>query len=238
MSTGWIKIHRKLLENPIYSDPHLLHLFIHCVLKANHKEQDVLFNNELVKVERGQFITGRFQLAKDLKQNPSSIYKRLITLQKLEILNIKSNNKFSMITVLKYGTYQDEMTTKEQQKEQPRNNKVTTKEQQSNTNNNDNNDNNDNNENKEIYPAKKTKNLCLFENSEFYDFGKFKESFLKNDKYKGFDVNYYYEAVKNWSASGNKMKKDWIATAHNFALTDKTPRFSRNGNVETIKLPD
>ena len=84
----------------------------------------------------------------------------------------------------------------------------------------------------------KNKFLCLFENSEFYDFAKFKESFLKNDKYSGYDVSYYYEAVKNWSASNNKMKKDWIATAHNFALTDNNPKFSKNGNVEMIKLPD
>lgn len=85
---------------------------------------------------------------------------------------------------------------------------------------------------------KEKKEICLFANSEFYDFAKFKESFLKNDKYSGYDVSYYYEAVKNWSAGNNKMKKDWIATAHNFALTDQAPHYSKNGNVEMIKLPD
>ena len=79
----------------------------------------------------------------------------------------------------------------------------------------------------------------LFSETEYYnDFPKFKEKFLSNENYKQYDVKYYYEAVKNWSASNNKMKKDWIATAHNFALTDNNPKFSKNGNIEMIKLPD
>jgi hypothetical protein len=93
------------------------------------------------------------------------------------------------------------------------------------------------NRTKDIKSSKKNF-LCLFANSEFYDFPQFKVAFLANEKYAGYDVNYYYEAVKNWSAGKGAMKKDWIATAHNFALGDKNPRFSKNGNVETIKLPD
>ncbi|MBK9404797.1 MAG: hypothetical protein IPN57_09725 [Ignavibacteria bacterium] len=56
-------------------------------------------------------------------------------------MNIKSNNKFSLVTVLKYNTYQDLITTNEQQIEQPANNQRTTNEQQANTNKKDKNDN-------------------------------------------------------------------------------------------------
>ena len=209
--------------------PNLLQIFIYCLLKANHEPNEIIFNNQVVKIERGSFITGRFEIAKDLKMNPASVYKNLQNLQKLSYISLNSNNKFTMLTVLKYNTYQIAVTTKEQQS----NNKVTTKEQQSNTNNNDNNDNNEKNRER----AQKNKFLCLFENSEFYDFPKFKEKFLSNENYKQYDVKYYYEAVKNWSAGKGEMKKDWIATARNFALQDSNPKFSRNGNVETIKLP-
>lgn len=84
----------------------------------------------------------------------------------------------------------------------------------------------------------KSKELTLFINSEYYDYDKFRIKFLSNDNYKQYDVKYYYEAVKNWSAGKGEMRKDWIAVGRNFALTDKTPRMSKNGNVETIKLPD
>ena len=129
------------MDNCIYKDAHLLHLFIHCLLKANHKANKFLFNDKEMIIERGQFITGRLQLAEDLNVNSSLVYRKLKILENLKIVNIKSNNKFSLVTVLKYNTYQDLITTNEQQIEQPANNQRTTNEQQANTNKKDKNDN-------------------------------------------------------------------------------------------------
>lgn len=140
-NNGWIKIHRKIMDNCIYKDAHLLHLFIHCLLKANHKANKFLFNDKEMIIERGQFITGRLQLAEDLNVNSSLVYRKLKILENLKIVNIKSNNKFSLVTVLKYNTYQDLITTNEQQNEQQANNQRTTNEQQANTNKKDKNDN-------------------------------------------------------------------------------------------------
>lgn len=232
MNNGWIKIHRKLLDNPIYNDPHLLHLFIHCVLKANHKEQEFLFNNELMKVKRGQFITGRFQLGKELNQNPSSIYKRLKILEKLEILNIKSNNKFSVITVLKYNTYQDEVTTKEQQKEQQSNNKVTTKEQQSNTNNNDKNEDNDNNEKKET----KTLDTDFEKFWNLYDkkVGDKNKVIKKFSQLKTDDKNKIFETLPDYiiSTPDKKFRKNPETYLNNHSWNDEIIKFNQNGNVK------
>ena len=140
-NNGWIKIHRKIMDNCIYKDAHLLHLFIHCLLKANHKANKFLFNDKEMIIERGQFITGRLQLAEDLNVNSSLVYRKLKILENLKIVNIKSNNKFSLVTVLKYNTYQDLINTNEQQNGQQANNKRTTNEQQANTNKKDKNDN-------------------------------------------------------------------------------------------------
>lgn len=65
-----------------------------------------------------------------------------------------------------------------------------------------------------------TENLCLFANSRYAD----KEVFVKEfpqDMFPGIDINYYYHAVADWSASGGKKKRDWIATARNFMRADK-----------------
>lgn len=138
---GWIKLHRKLLENPIFLNPYLLQIFIYCLLKANHKSNELIWNGKLETIPTGSFITGRFQMAKDLKQRESALYKRLKLLTKLGYIELKSNNRFTLLTVVKYKTYQIAINKEEQQS----NNKVTTKEQQSNTNNNDNNEKNDKN---------------------------------------------------------------------------------------------
>ena len=136
---GWIKLYRKLIENPIFLKPELLQLFIYCLLKANHEAQGIIFNGQEIEIKLGQFITGRNAMAKDLKQNPITTYKRLKILENLQILNIKSNNKFSVVTVVNYGLYQSE----EIKRNTKRNNKGTTREQQGNTNKNDKNDKND-----------------------------------------------------------------------------------------------
>ena len=185
-------------------DAKLLQLFIYCILKANHKPNDFIFNDRMISVGRGTFITGRFELAKDLKMNPSLVYKNLKKLKLLGYISLNSNNKFTMLTVLKYDTYQSIVTTKEQQS----NNKVTTKEQQSNTN-------------KKYKNDKKEDRGEYFSQSPFIDFQLFKINFTLNDKYKKYDVNYYYEAVKNWSESKGAKKKDWIATARGFAIRDE-----------------
>lgn len=61
--------------------------------------------------------------------------------------------------------------------------------------------------------------LCLFANSRYADFDTFAKEFDKPD-FVNIDVAYYYECVKDWSSSGGKKKRDWIATARNFMRSD------------------
>jgi len=143
MDHSWITLHRKILDHCIFKDSETLHLFMYCLIRANHKSNTFLFNGKEITIKRGQFITGRNEIQKATKIKSSSIYRKLKILENLEILNIKPNNKFSLITILKYNTYQG---YNDKQTEQQLNNKRTTTEQQLNTNNNDNNVNNDNNE--------------------------------------------------------------------------------------------
>ena len=79
----------------------------------------------------------------------------------------------------------------------------------------------------------------LFSETEYYnDFPKFKEKFL-TEKYKQYDAEHYFEAVKNWSDGKGEKRIDWIAVARSFVKNDgNNPHISRNGNVEMIKLPD
>jgi len=188
---GWIKLHRKLLDNPIFTKEGLLQLFIYCLLKANHEEARIIFNNKEEIIGVGQFITGREVLSKDLNVKESTIYKRLKNLEKLGILNIKSNNKFSLVTIVNYTMYQIE----ESESNSKSNNKVTTKEQQSNTNKND---KNDKNEKKNIYA----------------EYVYLKESEYKKliDEHGEMLVKKFIETLNNYKgANGKKYKSDYLA---------------------------
>lgn len=59
----------------------------------------------------------------------------------------------------------------------------------------------------------------LFKNSDFFELEIFCAEIRKDSKYIQFDLEYYHEAVKNWSAQGN-LKTNWIATAKNWMWRD------------------
>ena len=134
MDNGYVFLKRKLLDNSLMLHPELLQLFIYCLLKCNHKANKFIFNHKEIEIERGSFIFGRNATANDLKINPSSVYRRIRYLVDLGLITQKTNNKFSIISVVKY----DENNIRVSKL----NNNRTTNEQPSNTNNNDNNDNN------------------------------------------------------------------------------------------------
>jgi len=103
---GWIKLHRKLIYNPVFQKEELLKLFIYCLICAGHKQQRIIFLGKEEVVAKGSFITGRKELSKELKQTESKIYRGLKILNDLNIISMQTNNKFTLINVVNYNTYQ------------------------------------------------------------------------------------------------------------------------------------
>ena len=99
---GYIKLHRKILDNGIFENAELLKVFVWCILKAN-SEPAVVYGRQ---VKAGQFVTGRVTAAEELRLAPSTVYDRLQRLKKMKYIKIDSNTKNSLVTVLKYKTYQ------------------------------------------------------------------------------------------------------------------------------------
>ena len=147
--SGWISLHRKIRQNPVFNDVQLLRLWLICLMEASHKEHKILVGKQSVELKIGQFVTGRFELGakyneglrKEDRVSESTVWRWLKTLENLEFLHINSNTKFSLCTVVKWAIYQNI----EQQNEQPMNNKRTADEQPMTTNNNGNKGNNENN---------------------------------------------------------------------------------------------
>jgi hypothetical protein len=104
MLNGWIKLHRRILDNGLFSEAELLKVFIWCLLKANRKTSQV--NGIPVKV--GQFITGRISASEELYMKPSTVYVRLKKLKRMKYIDMQTTNKFTMISVVKYNQYQVE----------------------------------------------------------------------------------------------------------------------------------
>jgi hypothetical protein len=124
MKKGYIKLYRKLLENPMFKNAELLQLFLYCLLKANREPGKAFYGSNEIDVGKGQFITGRFELSSTLGQKPDATYKRLKRLETLNIIALQSNNRNTLVTVLNWDLYQS--------KKEECNNEVTTESQQNN----------------------------------------------------------------------------------------------------------
>lgn len=155
---GWIRLHRKLLEDEVFQQEKLLKVFVWCLLKASHKEHKQLVGLVQVPLKKGQFVTGRIKAATELDMPESTAWRLMKLLEKLKIISIKSNNKFSVVTLEKYEVYQSE--------DKKVNNKRTANEQQMDTNKNGKNEKNKTYGQMEehlwnLYPNKKGKDKAM-----------------------------------------------------------------------------
>lgn len=112
---GWIKIHRKILEKGYYFESEYIHLWVHLLLMASHKESEFLFNNKIHKLKVGQLITGRNKLSKQTGINASKIERILKCFESEHQIEQQANNRNRLITILSWDKYQ----ISEQQNEQP-----------------------------------------------------------------------------------------------------------------------
>ncbi len=124
---GFITIHRQLENKGYYKNSQYVHLWLHLLFKANYKKKEVLWNNRIIKLNKGQFITGRDILSQETGIPYWTIERILMCFEKEHQIIQQKTTKFRLITLVNYSKYQDKSTTKVQQKY---------------TTNNDNNDNN------------------------------------------------------------------------------------------------
>ncbi|MDG1996030.1 MAG: hypothetical protein P8J14_06030 [Emcibacteraceae bacterium] len=139
MSQGWICVHRQLLDNPIFKNDKLFRVFMFCLLKASHTDHDQLVGDCIVKLKKGELVTGRDAISKATNLTPQNVRTALEKLKALGILTIKPTNKYSVIAMVSWDKYQQ--TNQQVTNSQPTSNQQVT------TNNNVNNENNGNNVN-------------------------------------------------------------------------------------------
>lgn len=100
---GWIKLHRKLMEWEWFDNSEMVHLLIYFLLKANHKAN--MWRG--VEVLPGQFITTLPDIKKDTGISVQSVRTCLDRLKSTGVITDRSTNKFRVITICKYDSYQD-----------------------------------------------------------------------------------------------------------------------------------
>lgn len=121
METGYIKLWRSFEKWEWFSCDNMAKFFIWLLLRATHK--DVRFRG--LEIKRGQMIFGRNEAIKATGLSAQSIRSCIKRLKSTSEITIKSTNKFSVITIVNYDTYQNQDSASNQQSNQPSNQQVT-----------------------------------------------------------------------------------------------------------------
>jgi hypothetical protein len=178
--TGWIKLHRQFINWEWFNKSEAVHLFLYLLLKANHKDG----NWQGIEIKKGQFITSYGKISSDTNISLQTIRTLLKKFELTNEINTQPTNKYTIITICKYDTYQDEETQTNTQltnNQQTTNNQLTTNK-------------NDNNKNKFVVPTFQDINNYCLERGTTVDANKF--------------IDYY--TSNGWMVGKNKMK-DWKA---------------------------
>lgn len=136
MAQGWVCVHRKLLDNPIFKNDKLFRVFMFCLLRAQHTAGDQLVGDSVVYLDKGQLATGRIAISEQTGLSQQNVRTAISKLEKLGILTIKPTTKYSVITMVNWNQYQQ--TNQQVTNKQPASNQLPT------TSNNVNNEDNEN----------------------------------------------------------------------------------------------
>ena len=110
MSTdkGYIKIYRDIRDHWIWDDKpfSLQAAWIDLILIANHADKTILFNGEIITVEKGQHMTSIAILADRWGWSRGKVRRFLDKLKTEHMIDTNRHSGGTLITIVKYGDYQ------------------------------------------------------------------------------------------------------------------------------------
>lgn len=220
---GYIKLFRKLEYTEIWADPFKVKLWLLILFRCSYEDKKILVGSNVIDLKAGQCIVGRNELEANFnieQQNKhfisgSTLYRYLEIFEKLEMLHITKSNKYSLITVLNWSSYQTSCTTSEHQLH----NNCTTSEHQLHTN-------------KEVKEVKEVKKIGGIKRTKFVKPTQEEiiSFILENNLQVNAEVFFNYYESNGWKVGKNSMK-DWKATVRQWNARDKNNKSNKKVDV-------
>jgi len=107
MYRGYVKVYRKSLDKGWVRNHKLWSVWTYCLMKATYKKTEVIVGLRVIKLEPGQFVFGRKVASEDLNIPEATIYRHIKFLESVGNIEIKPNNRFSIISIINWIAYQD-----------------------------------------------------------------------------------------------------------------------------------
>ena len=208
--SGFITLHRSILDWEWWDDHNVTRLFLYMLLEANF--QDNMWKGVLIK--RGQMATSLNNLALGSGMTVKQVRTALDKMERCGTIEHKGQTKYSIITITNYENYQSEGKQKAHKWQTKGTQRATIKQGNKETS--------ENNIPKGIFKKpthEEIKNYCAERNNgidenRFYDFYESKGWVVGKTKMKDWKA-----AVRNWERSSNKKQNKPEASEVDLWLT-------------------
>lgn len=127
MKKGWIKLHRKMVDNPtVYRDSVSIAVWVHLLLSASHDDYKTKFNGKEIVLKPGELITSTIQIAEELVTNQVTIRRVLDRFQSDQLIDQQTTRHGRLISIKNWKKYQicdqpndQQMTNQDEKSDQP-----------------------------------------------------------------------------------------------------------------------
>lgn len=112
-NNGWIKLHRKIFDNPMYfSEPFTrMQAWIDLLLLANHSGQYFYIRGNRIDVKRGEVAHSMESLAQRWKWSRGKVLRYISHLENSQMIVQQKNHVITKLSITNYNTYQSDGTT-------------------------------------------------------------------------------------------------------------------------------
>jgi hypothetical protein len=123
MSTGWVKLHRKIFKNKVVckdSD----HFMVWCYLLTNaiHSTYPIRFNGEDIELQPGQLVTSCRMIQEDTGIDKSKVSRILRSFKEQNQISQQQTPNKTLITIVNWSEYQEKKVRHENEKSETRKN--------------------------------------------------------------------------------------------------------------------
>lgn len=109
--SGWIKLHRKIIDNWIWDDPEKLRAWIDILLMVNHEERQVPFDGHIITIQKGQRLTSLQKLSVRWGWSRNRVDRFLELLEEADMISTNRTPNGTVLTVINWALYQDARDT-------------------------------------------------------------------------------------------------------------------------------
>ena len=104
---GFILLHRKMLDNAIFYKADYYQIWCYILLKVNHKDVEMIWNNEKKVIKKGSGIFSQKKISEDLKISLGTVHNALQYLKTENQIEIRTTTRYTEIQVVNWGQYQN-----------------------------------------------------------------------------------------------------------------------------------